>query len=72
MDNTLLLSIITLGTGVVALIVKYSFRSKCSDVTVCWGLCNFKRDIRSEVELENIQIEHGMKQSDDEKAIAQL
>jgi hypothetical protein len=72
MDNTLLLSIITLGTGVIALVVKYSFRSKCSDVRVCWGCCSFKRDIKSEVELENIQIEHGIKQSDEERAIAQL
>ncbi len=72
MDNTLLLSIITLGTGVLALVVKYSFRSKCYDVTVCWGCFNIKRDIKSEVELENIQIEHGIKQSDEEKGIAQL
>lgn len=48
MNDTLLYSLATLGVGLIALIVRYSFRSKCNDVSLCYGLIEIKRDTESE------------------------
>lgn len=50
MDNTLLYGISSLGVGLLALLIKYSFRSKCSDVSLCFGLIHIQRDIEREIE----------------------
>lgn len=52
MDSTLLLSIITIGSGVIGLIIRYTFRSKCTSVVCCFGLCHIERDIQRELEIE--------------------
>ena len=49
MDDTSIILIITIGTGFLGLIVRYIFRSKCSDVNMLWGCMKIKR----EVDLEN-------------------
>jgi hypothetical protein len=52
MDNTLLYGISSLGVGLLALLIKYSFKSKCSDVSLCFGLVHIQRDIEHEIEEE--------------------
>lgn len=52
MDSALLYGIVTLGVGLLALIVRYCFRSKCTEIHVCYGLIDIKRDINSEIEFQ--------------------
>ena len=49
MEPTLLYGIISIGAGVLILIVKTCFKSKCSDVSLCFGLIHVQRDIEQEI-----------------------
>jgi hypothetical protein len=49
MDDSLIYGIATLSVGLLALIVKYGFKSKCSDVSLCFGLISVKRNIEQEI-----------------------
>jgi hypothetical protein len=53
MQDTSIILIITIGTGFLALICRYCFRSKCSDITLCNGVVRIHRA----VELEEQKIE---------------
>jgi len=55
MNDTLLYSLATLGVGLLALLVKYSFKSKCSDVSLCCGLITIHRDIDQEIEEQKLE-----------------
>jgi hypothetical protein len=57
MDNTLVYGLATLGVGVAGLVIRYGFKSKCSDVSLCCGLLAIKRDVESEVKAEQIDLE---------------
>lgn len=52
MEPTLLYGIVSIGAGVLILIVKTCFKSKCSDVSLCYGAITIKRDIEQEIEEE--------------------
>jgi hypothetical protein len=54
MDDSLIYGIATLGVGLLALIVKYGFKSKCSDVSLCFGLIHIQRDITQEIEEQKL------------------
>jgi hypothetical protein len=49
MEPTLLYGIVSIGAGVLILIVKTCFKSKCSDVSLCFGLIHVQRDIEQEI-----------------------
>lgn len=55
MDDSLIYGIATLGVGLIALIVRYGFKSKCSDVSLCFGLIHIQRDIEQEIEEQKIE-----------------
>jgi len=55
MDDSLIYGIATLGVGLCALIVRYGFKSKCSDVSLCFGLIHIQRDITQEIEEQKIE-----------------
>ena len=52
MQDAIIISVSTIAAGVVGLIVRYLFRSKCEDVNCCFGCLKFHRDIKSEKEVE--------------------
>ena len=54
-DDSLLYGLATLGVGLIALIVRYSFRSKCTNVSLCYGLVAITRDIEGEIESTEIE-----------------
>lgn len=56
MNDTLIYGIATLGAGVLGVLIRYSFKSKCSDVGLCCGLIKIKRDIEAEVEAEALEL----------------
>jgi hypothetical protein len=43
------------GLGFFGLVVRYCFRSKCSEVSCCFGLLKIERDIEHEVAEEQIE-----------------
>ena len=51
-SETLVIAVATLGAGVVALIARLIYSSKC-DIIKC-GCCEVHRDIKQEVSLRNI------------------
>ena len=54
-DSSTLYGISIAGIGLVALIIRYSFRSKCSDVSLCFGLIHIQRDIKEEIEEQKLE-----------------
>lgn len=54
-DNSTLYGISIAGMGLLGLIVRYAFRSKCSDVSLCFGLVHIQRDIQQEIEEQKIE-----------------
>lgn len=55
MNETLIYGLATIGVGLLALVVRYGFKSKCSDVGCCFGLITIKRDIAGENAAEEKQ-----------------
>jgi len=55
MEDTSIILIITIGTGFLGLIVRYMFRSKCSDVTICNGFIKFHRVVEQEEKIDNTE-----------------
>ena len=55
MEPTLLYGIVSIGAGVLILIVKTCFKSKCSDVSLCYGLIHIQRDIEQEIEEQKME-----------------
>jgi len=58
MNDTLIYGLVSIGAGVVVLLIKYGFKSKCSDVSLCFGLITIKRDIEQEIEEQKIEDRH--------------
>jgi hypothetical protein len=50
MDDSLLYGLATIGAGLVALIVRYAFKSKCTEITLCCGGVHIVRDTQLEME----------------------
>jgi hypothetical protein len=55
MDDSLIYGIATLATGLIALLVRYGFKSKCSNVSLCFGLIQVERDITQEIVEQKIE-----------------
>jgi len=60
-DNVTLYGIATLAAGVLGVCIRYSFKSKCSDVGLCCGLIHIERDIEMEIKAEQQELEAGEK-----------
>lgn len=52
LDSSLLYGIVTLSIGLLALLVRYAFRSKCTSVRCCFGLIDIQRDVDREDEIQ--------------------
>ena len=48
MDDSILIVVLTGGCSLLALLVRYAFKSKCDQVNLCWGLLNIHRKIENE------------------------
>lgn len=64
-DSTLIYGLATMGFGFLAVVVRYGFKSKCSDVSLCCGLLAIKRDVKEEVKAEQIELSLGRQHSMD-------
>jgi len=66
-DNVTLYGIATLAAGVLGVCIRYSFKSKCSDVGLCCGLIHIERDIEMEIKAEQQELEAGVKPEDSQR-----
>ena len=48
MQDAIIITLATIGSALIGLIIRYSFRSKCENVNCCFGCLKFHRDIKSE------------------------
>ena len=62
MDDAIIITLATIFSALVGLIIRYSFRSKCEDVNLCFGCLKFHRDTRSEKEVTTQESEEEIKQ----------
>ena len=51
MEDAIIITLATIGSALIGLIIRYSFRSKCEDVSCCFGCLKFHRDIKAEKEI---------------------
>ena len=51
-DGITIIAIITLILGSIAMISKLCYKSKCSNISCCFGLLNIKRNVKMEIEIE--------------------
>jgi len=56
-NDTLIYGLGTLFVGVLGVLIRYAFKSKCSDVSICCGLVKIKRDTEAEVQAERNELE---------------
>lgn len=61
-DNTLIYGLATMLFGFLALLVRYGLKSKCSDISVCFGILSIKRDTEAEVRAEEKELEMGIRE----------
>lgn len=61
MDNTLIYGLATLLCGILGLVIRYGFKSKCTDVNMCCGMIAIKRDVNAEIEEEKMELQNGIK-----------
>ena len=49
LSDSILLSIVASAVGVLSLLIRFCYISKCTNVSLCCGLVNVKRDIDHEI-----------------------
>lgn len=55
-DNGLIITLAGIISGVIFLMLRLCFKSKCSDVNLCFGLFKIKRDVASEINIEKEEL----------------
>ena len=50
LSDSILLSIVGSAVGVLSLLIRFCYISKCTTVSLCCGLVNVKRDVEEETE----------------------
>lgn len=55
-NATLIYGLATLGSGVLGLSIRYCFKSKCEDVSLCFGLIKIHRNTDDEVKAEEMEL----------------
>ena len=51
-DGVTIIAIITLLLASITMISKLCYKSKCSNISCCFGLLNIKRDVNIETEIQ--------------------
>lgn len=49
-SESLLYGLVTIGAGLIALMVRYAFKSKCTEISLCCGGIHIVRDTQIEME----------------------
>lgn len=67
MNDTLIYGLATMGVTFLAVVVRYGFKSKCSEVGLCFGMLSIKRDTNAEIRAEEKELEMGIGRQDSSK-----
>lgn len=59
-NATLIYGLATLGSGVLGLSIRYCFKSKCQNVSLCFGLISIDRNTEDEVKAEEMELKNGI------------
>jgi len=60
-DPVLVISLATICSGIVVLALRLCFKSKCSDIDLCFGFFKIKRNIELEMEIEKDELKSSEK-----------
>ena len=60
MDNGIIISLCTILSAITLLMLKLCFKSKCSEISCCFGLIKIKRDVEIERKIEDTEIKHNI------------
>ena len=60
MDNGIIISLCTILSAITLLMLKLCFKSKCSEISCCFGLIKIKRDVETERKIEDNEIKHNI------------
>lgn len=62
-DATFFITITTIITGFLGLTIRFCLKSKCEDISVCFGLLNIKRrvDLETDIEMNNDNVNNEKK-----------
>ena len=58
-DGVFFITIATLSCGFFGLVVRYCLKSKCEDISLCYGLLYVKRNVELETQEEMKELELG-------------
>ena len=64
-DILFFITCISVGVGIIHYAVKNCYRSKCSNVNICWGCVEIDRSIADEIQDHENDLEHNPRSSDE-------
>jgi hypothetical protein len=59
-NNTLIYGLGSLVIGLLGLLIRYSFKSKCSDINILWGCLSIHREIDEEIKEQQLEMNRQM------------
>jgi len=63
--STLIYGLATLGSGVLGLSIRYCFKSKCKNISLCFGLVSIDRNTEDEVKSEEMELKNKIPSKED-------
>jgi len=60
LSESFYINIVSLFIGLIVLIIRYIYRSKCNEFNICFNLFSFKRDVKAELEIDKYKIDHNI------------
>jgi hypothetical protein len=66
-ESVFLLSVVTIASGIIGLCIRYLFKCKCNEFSLCCGLINVHRDIESEKEIASFEFAQGTSEEDEQQ-----
>jgi len=62
--STLIYGLATLGSGIIGLAIRYCFKSKCKNVSLCFGIISIDRNTEDEIKSEEIELRNGIQKQE--------
>ena len=69
MDSTILYSLITFASATIALIIKYFYQSKCTNILLCWGMVDITRNTADENKEDQFVISNKLQNSPSQRSL---
>ena len=69
MNSTILYSLITFASATIALIIKYSYQSKCTNILLCWGMVDITRNTADENKEDQFVLNHKLPTSPSQRTL---